>query len=110
MPYPGANITKADLARQIAERIGLTHTATQAVIDGFLAAVVLALEEHRSVQLRGFGTFVVKDRAPRVGRNPRSGEKVPVPPRAVPMFRPCRELRDAVARKVGGHERSVGRA
>jgi len=94
-----ANVTKAELAKEIADGIGLTRTATQAVIDGFLAAVVLALEEHRSVQLRGFGTFTVKERAARLGRNPRTGEKVPVPAQAVPIFRPCRELREAVARK-----------
>lgn len=93
---PAANVTKADLAQQIADHVGLTRTTTQAVIDGFLAAVVLALEEHKSVQLRGFGTFTVKSRAQRVGRNPRTGEAVPVPPRAVPIFRPCRDLRTAV--------------
>jgi nucleoid DNA-binding protein len=91
------NVTKADLAREIADQIGLTRTATQAVIDGFLAAVVLNLEQHRSVQLRGFGTFTVKERAARTGRNPRTGDEVPVPPRNAPVFRPCRELRDAVA-------------
>ena len=91
------NVTKADLAKEIADRIGLTRTATQAVIDGFLAAVVINLEQHRSVQLRGFGTFTVKERAARTGRNPRTGEEVPVPPRAAPVFRPCKELREAVA-------------
>jgi DNA-binding protein HU-beta len=95
MPSEG-NVTKADLARQIADNVGLTRSATQAVIDGFLAAVVLALEEQKSVQLRGFGTFTVKSRAPRVGRNPRTGESVPVPSRPVPVFRPCRDLRMAV--------------
>ena len=92
-----ANVTKADLAKQIADHVGLTRTTTQAVIDGFLASVVLALEEHKSVQLRGFGTFTVTSRAPRVGRNPRTGQAVHVPPRALPVFRPCRELRAAVA-------------
>lgn len=92
------NVTKADLAKEIADRIGLTRTATQAVIDGFLASVVINLEQHRSVQLRGFGTFTVKERAARTGRNPRTGEEVPVPPRAAPVFRPCKELREAVAR------------
>jgi nucleoid DNA-binding protein len=94
---PEANVTKADIAEQVADRTGLTRTVTQAVIDGFLAAVVLALEEHRSVQLRGFGTFTVTRRAPRLGRNPRTGDEVPVPARAVPLFRPCRELRETVA-------------
>jgi nucleoid DNA-binding protein len=94
------NVTKADLAREIADRIGLTRTATQAVIDGFLASVVLNLEQHKTVQLRGFGTFTVTERAPRTGRNPRTGEEVPVPGRAAPVFRPCKELREAVAGSV----------
>lgn len=92
------NLTKADIAEQVAEQTGLTRTTTQAVIDGFLAALVLALEEHRSVQLRGFGTFTVKKRARRLGRNPRTGDDVPIPARVIPHFRPCRELREAVAR------------
>lgn len=95
-----SNLTKAELAQTIADQLGLTATATQAVIDGFLAAVVLALEEHRSVQLRGFGTFTIIKRAPRVGRNPRTKERVPVPERAAPVFRPCRELRQAVASRA----------
>lgn len=95
------NVTKADLAREIADRIGLTRTATQAVIDGFLAAVVLNLEDHKSVQLRGFGTFTVKNRAARTGRNPRTGDEVPVPERSAPVFRPCKELREAVAKPQG---------
>jgi integration host factor subunit beta len=94
-------MTKADIAQNIARATGLTQTDTAAVIDGFIEAVSAALEQGERVEIRGFGTFRVVQRAARTGRNPRAGTHVEIPPRSAPTFKPSREIRARVNRK--GH-------
>ena len=96
-------MTKADLVQQIAEAIGpgITKNDCALVTDGFLAAVKAALARGEGIELRGFGTFKVKRRKARTGRNPRTGETVEVPARDVPVFKPSRHLRSRVERGVG---------
>lgn len=89
-------MTKAEIAQRIAQSTGLTQTDTAAAIDGFIEAVSRALEEGDRVELRGFGTFKVVRRAARTGRNPRAGTHVSIPSRAMPVFKPSRELRTRV--------------
>jgi len=86
-------MTKAEIAQSIARATGLTQTDTAAVIDGFIEAVSSALEKGERVEIRGFGTFKVVQRAARTGRNPRAGTHVEIPPRSAPMFKPSREMR-----------------
>ena len=66
-------------------------------VDQFLEAVSRALAAGKHIEIRGFGTFKVKDRKSRLARNPRTGESVPVPPRRVPVFKVSKELKDIVA-------------
>ena len=79
--------------RLIAEGTGLTKTDTAAVVDGFIESVVEALEREDHIEIRGFGTFKVVERAPRTGRNPRTGAEVKIASRKAPTFKPSKELR-----------------
>ena len=90
-------MTKADIVDQIAERTGLTKKDVAETVDNFLNAVARALASDHHIEIRGFGTFRVKDRKSRIARNPRTGEAVPVPPRKVPVFKVSKELKDMVA-------------
>lgn len=91
-------MTKADLVDQVYEAIGpgITKKDCGAVVDGFINAVKQAMADERRIELRGFGTFQVQHRKGRTARNPRTGEPVEVPPRAVPVFKPSRLFRDLV--------------
>jgi nucleoid DNA-binding protein len=90
-------MTKADIVDEIAERTGLTKKDVADTVDQFLEAVSRALASGKHIEIRGFGTFKVKDRKSRLARNPRTGESVPVPPRRVPVFKVSKELKDIVA-------------
>lgn len=95
-------MTKADLVDQIYEAIGpgITKKDCGAVVNGFMNAVKRALCNEEHIELRGFGTFKVQHRKGRTARNPRTGEPVEVPPRAVPVFKPSRLFRDEVEEKA----------
>jgi nucleoid DNA-binding protein len=90
-------MTKADLVDQIADRTGLTKKDVADTVDSFLNAVGDALKRGQHIEIRGFGTFKVKDRKSRLARNPRTGESVPVPPRRVPVFKVSKDLKEMVA-------------
>jgi DNA-binding protein HU-beta len=93
-------MTKSDIVDRIAQGTGLTKLETEAVVDGFLKTVVEALCHDEHVELRGFGTFRVKERAPRTGRNPRTGQVVELDEQYVPHFKVSRELRQLVDRAI----------
>lgn len=92
-------MTKADLVEQVYEAIGpgVTKKDCGAVVDAFLNAVKRALAEGKHIEIRGFGTFKVRHRKSRMARNPRTGEPVRVPSRAVPVFKPSRLFKEEVA-------------
>ena len=92
-------MTKADLVEQVYEAIGpgITKKDCGAVVDAFLNAVKQALAEGRHIEIRGFGTFKVRRRRARMARNPRTGDPVRVPARAVPIFKPSRLFKEDVA-------------
>ena len=91
-------MTKADLVEQVHEAIGpgVTKKDCAAVVDAFLNAVKKAIADGEHIEIRGFGTFKVRHRKPRVARNPRTGESVMVPARAVPIFKPSRLFKKEV--------------
>lgn len=95
-------MTKADLVDQVYEAIGpgVTKKDVGAVVDGLLNAIKQALANERRIELRGFGTFEVRHRKARTARNPRTGESVEVPARAVPVFRASRLWKEYVAEEV----------
>jgi nucleoid DNA-binding protein len=89
-------VTKAEIIDQVAHGTGLTKIETEAVVNGFITLVMNAVIEGDSVELRGFGSFRPKHRAARVARNPKTKEKIDIPERFVPHFKPARDFRDAV--------------
>lgn len=89
-------MTKADIVDRIADGTGLTKLETEAVVDGFIVSVMDALEAGRSVEFRGFGSFRVRERAPRMARNPQTDEPIEVPRQFVPSFKPSQEFRRVV--------------
>jgi DNA-binding protein HU-beta len=86
-------MTKADLVLVVARAAGGSKAAAERAVNAFLAAVVDALRRGRRVTVSGFGTFLVARRAPRDGRDPRTGRLIRIPPSRVPRFRPSRALR-----------------
>jgi len=93
-------MTKADLVEQVADAIGpgITKKDCALVVDGLLNAIKNALSEHENIEIRGFGTFKVRERKSRMARNPRTGEPVEVPARVVPIFKPSKDLRMQVSK------------
>ena len=90
-------MTKADLVERIANSTGLTKKDTAMAVDHLISAVKDALREGRHIEIRGFGTFKVKQRKSRTARNPRTGEPVQLPPRKVAVFKVSKELKDRIS-------------
>ena len=94
-------MTRSDLVAQLAERFGqLTHRDAEFAVKTILDAMSAALAKGHRIEIRGFGSFSINRRPPRVGRNPRSGEQVVIPEKLVPHFKPGKALREAVDAQV----------
>jgi integration host factor subunit beta len=94
-------MTRSDLVTQLAEQFGqLTHRDTEFAVKTILDAMSDALARGHRIEIRGFGSFSINRRPPRVGRNPRSGEQVVIPEKLVPHFKPGKALREAVDAQV----------
>jgi len=92
-------MTRSDLVELLAEHFGqLTHRDADAAVKTLLDAMSDALVRGHRIEIRGFGSFSINRRPPRIGRNPRSGEQVVVPEKLVPHFKPGKALREAVDR------------
>jgi nucleoid DNA-binding protein len=88
----GTNMTKADIVDEIAKNTGLTKIETKAVVEGVLSTIMEAVSNGKRIELRGFGVFKSKERKPRIARNPKTGEEVPLEKRVVPIFKPSPEF------------------
>jgi nucleoid DNA-binding protein len=100
-------MTKADLVEEISQQTGVSKHHTAVVVDHLLDAVCRALSEGRHLEIRGFGTFKVRERRARRARNPRSGSEVLVPAKLVPVFKPSKELKAQVLEPVPGPTEAV---
>lgn len=90
-------MTRSDLVEELASMFGqLTHRDAEYAVKTILDAVSHALVRGHRIEIRGFGSFSVNRRPPRMGRNPRSGESVAIPEKRVPHFKPGKALREAV--------------
>lgn len=89
-------MVKAELVAKVAE-IGITKKQAAEVVDTIFAAIKDSLAKGDKVSLIGFGTFSVKERAAREGRNPRTGKKIKIPKKTVPSFKAGKELKEAVS-------------
>jgi nucleoid DNA-binding protein len=90
------SVTKKEIVRTISEEIGLTQLQTKEIVQKTFDAIVEALVAERRIELRNFGVFEVKRRAPRKARNPRTGDKVFVPEKSVVTFKPGKEMEERV--------------
>jgi DNA-binding protein HU-beta len=90
-------MTKKDLIAAIAEKAGLSKKDSEAALNAFVATVEEALKEGQAVQLTGFGTFEVRERAERQALNPRTKEPITIPATKVPAFKAGKGLKDIIA-------------
>lgn len=90
-------MTKADLVKVVADKTGLTQKSAALILDAFMDAVREAVTRGETVRISGFGTFAVKERAARQGRDIKTGEPITVPARKAVVFRAGEELKRAVA-------------
>ncbi len=97
-PRPGGVriVTKKEIVRKISEDIGLTQLKTKDIVQRTLDAIIHTLVTEGRIELRNFGVFEVKRRAPRKARNPRTGDKVFVPSKNVVTFKPGKEMEELV--------------
>jgi integration host factor subunit beta len=89
-------MTKADLVEEVAKITELTRKDSEVIVDTLFESVIKALRTGDKLEVRGFGSFRVRQRNARVGRNPKTGEKVEVPAKRVPYFKPSKELKDLI--------------
>ena len=89
-------MTKADLVDQVTAIGDLTRRDGEVIVDTLFDAVIGALKAGDKIEIRGFGSFRTRQRKPRIGRNPKTGERVEVPAKKIPFFKPSKELKDLV--------------
>jgi len=89
-------VTKKEIVKQISDKIGLTQLKTKEIVQQTFDAIVDTLLEIGRIELRNFGVFEVKQRKARKARNPRTGERVDVPPKYVVTFKPGKEMEERV--------------
>jgi DNA-binding protein HU-beta len=92
-------LTKTDLIDKVAKEVKLTKKDSDKVIDAVIGAISGALAKGDKVTLVGFGSFEVRKRAARKGRNPQTGKEINIPARKVPAFKAGKALKDAVGKK-----------
>lgn len=94
-------LTKADLAEMLYEELGLNKREAKEVVEMFFDEIRAALESNRQVKLSGFGNFDLRDKSSRPGRNPKTGEEIPITARRVVSFKPGQKLKARVEGYAG---------
>lgn len=97
-------LTKAEMAEQLFEDLGLNKREAKELVEIFFEEVRNALEQGQSVKLSGFGNFTLRDKTQRPGRNPKTGEEVPITARRVVTFRPGQKLKARVEAYAGSRQ------
>jgi integration host factor subunit beta len=92
----GDVMTKADLIDEVSRLAELTRKDSEVIVETIFDSVVRSLRAGDKIEIRGFGSFRTRQRKPRVGRNPKTGERVDVPAKKIPFFKPSKELKDLV--------------
>lgn len=91
-------LTRADLAESLNGKVGLSRAESARIVESILDMMSDALARGENVKISGFGTFMLRDKSARVGRNPKTGVEVPITPRRVLTFRPSQIMREHVAK------------
>ena len=90
------SLTRADLAESLHHEVGLSRSDSAEVVEQILIEMCEALSRGENVKVSGFGTFVLRDKGERIGRNPKTGVEVPIAPRRVLTFRASQMMRDRI--------------
>ena len=101
----GKTITRADLAEAVFRRLGLSRTESAAMVEMVLKEISDAIVAGETVKLSSFGSFMIRDKGLRVGRNPKTGREVPIPPRRVTVFKPSNIMKSRINDGLAGSER-----
>ncbi len=89
-------MTKADLVEEVLRVTELPRKESETVVETIFESIIQALQSGDKIEIRGFGSFRTRERRGRTGRNPKTGEKVDVPAKKIPFFKPSKELKDFV--------------
>jgi integration host factor subunit beta len=87
-------MTKAQLVEEVARTTQLTKKHAELIVNTVFDSIVQSLREGEKIELRGFGSFRIRQRGARIGRNPKTGDQVHVPPKRIPYFKPGKELKE----------------
>ncbi len=99
-----ASLTKAAMAEKLYQGMGLNKREAKDMVDLFFEEIRTALEQGEQVKLSGFGNFDLRDKKQRPGRNPKTGQEIPISARRVVTFRPGQKLRERVESYAGNNE------
>ena len=92
----GKTVTRADLSGAVYQKVGLSRTESASLVEMVLKEITDCLERRETVKLSSFGSFVVKGKGQRVGRNPKTGKEMPISPRRVMVFKPSAILKQRI--------------
>jgi integration host factor subunit alpha len=92
----GKTLTRADLAEAVVQKVGLPRNESQELVERILNEIAGSLADGNTVKLSSFGTFGIRAKGERIGRNPKTGEEVPITPRRVLVFRPSNIMKDKI--------------
>ena len=90
------SMTKAELVEEVSRVSDLTKKHSEVIVDTVFKSIIDALHRGEKIELRGFGSFRLRSRKSRTGRNPKTGEKVEVPSKKIPYFKPGKELKELI--------------
>lgn len=89
-------MTKADLIEEVSRVVEMTRKDSEVIVEAIFDSIVRSLRGGDKIEIRGFGSFRTRERQARIGRNPKTGERVDVPAKRIPYFKPSKELKDLV--------------
>ena len=95
-----ATVTRAQLCEAVYQEVGLSRNESTELVEAVLEAIAESLAQGETVKISSFGTFSVRQKGGRVGRNPKTGQEVPIEPRRVLIFRPSHVLRERINREM----------
>jgi integration host factor subunit alpha len=92
----GKTLTRADLAEAVVQKVGLPRNESQDLVELIIKVISTSLSEGEPVKLSSFGSFNIREKGQRIGRNPKTGQEVPITPRRVLVFRPSNIMKDRI--------------
>src|SRR5215468_4112988 len=101
-------LTKADLIEEVLKVTELPRKESEIIVETIFDSIIEAIQKGEKIEIRGFGSFRTRERRGRVGRNPKTGEKVEVPAKKIPYFKPSKELKDFVNNAAAAEASAAG--